>query len=200
MTVDIPTDVRGPASGPWLPGVQLSPADRDAPSGWYKRALGVETLNRRLNVIHLPSDRLSSTERTDIERLTVSQDLPRMAAVWSVIVKAGQHVVVHVGIVYRDIQVGDTRVAIGGLRHIVWADGLGDQEYGGAVLASAASFVGQWLWAPFLVVICAPAEARPLQALGWRVSTEPLTAETAAAAERLVGRNAVSLPCQGEAA
>jgi hypothetical protein len=183
----------------WLPGVQLSAADHDGPDGWYQRAVSVDATDNRLHVMHLPASRLSPSERTAIERLTCQGEPVRTPPTWSVMVKVDNHVVAYTGISYRVIQVGHTQVPVGGLSPVMIAEGFRGRGYAGAVLASAVSFIGIKLWAPFALTLCTPEQAGFYESLGWQISAEPVVVGPPSTAKPMVDCVAVSLASQGSA-
>ncbi|MDQ3809049.1 MAG: GNAT family N-acetyltransferase [Chloroflexota bacterium] len=178
------------------------------PRGWYQHALASEAAQSKINVLRVPVAHLSAGERADMDILTCrsgseSDHAPlalaeSSSAKWSVMVKAGERVVAHTGIVYRVIFVGDLRVAVGGITSVMTLPEFRGRGYAGAVLSSAAAFAGVWLWAPFLMVLCEREYAAFYEALGWNVLQVPISFEHTAGHAELEDRVAVVLACQGD--
>jgi GNAT superfamily N-acetyltransferase len=199
-------EVRTPAVR-WLPAVDPRSVSRDDPHGWYQHALAVESASAAKQVIRLADCHLSPSERDAARTLTpdpavrneVDADVVS-AMTWSVLAKSDQRVVTHAGILYRVIRVGDVRVPVGGLSRVMTLPEARGRGYARAVVASAAAFVGMWLWAPFALVLCAPECTAFYQALGWRTTNAPIACEQSGRQPALLNRVAMVLPCQGDAA
>src|SRR5690348_2258119 len=102
----------------WLKAVPTSAADRNHPAAWYQQALAVDSATSATHVARLATKNLSARERAETRILTRhpldGMDTAGLALVahpelkyawatptWSVLVKAGDRVVTHAGIVYR---------------------------------------------------------------------------------------------------
>src|SRR5919198_1684591 len=189
----------------WLAAMAPTTASRDDPHGWYQHALAVDSGSGAKHVIRLAVAQLSASERDETQTLTpdppiaIDADADAVAAMtWSVMAKLDQGVVTHTGILYRVIQVGDLRVPVGGLSGVMTLPDWRGRGYARAVVASAAAFVGVWLWAPFAVVLCSLECTAFYESLGWRKANAPISCEQPGGRQELVNRVAMVLPCQGE--
>ncbi len=118
---------------------------------------------------------------------------------WAVLVKAEQRVVSHAGILYRVVEVGGQRVAVGGVCGVMTVPDWQGRGYARAVLKKAEAFVAVWLWAPFVLAICPRENASFYRSLGWQVAEAPITCEQPGGRVSLTDEVAVVLPCQGPA-
>jgi GNAT superfamily N-acetyltransferase len=180
----------------WRPGAQLSAEAVIDPGGWFQRARRAEQ-HIRPRVVHLPADRLSVAERSDIAVLRGGRAPTQTPPTWSVMVKAGSHVVAHADIGYRVIQIGQARMPVGAISQVAIGEAYRGRGYGRSILASTVSFVGVWLWAPFAVVICPRADASFYTHLGWSIrDTSAPPGDLSNSADLVV----VSIRCQDAAA
>ena len=116
---------------------------------------------------------------------------------WTVLVKAGGHVVSQAGILYRVVRVGDQRVVVGGIGGVMTLPGWRGRGYARAVLTKAAAFVRDRLGASFLAVIC-PAESADLyRALGWQGVDAPISCDQPGERVTLTNELMLVWPCQG---
>ena len=185
----------------WLTSVSHTPVEEADPSGWYQQALRVGNgVTPGVNVLQLAETNLSARERSDLKAFTDDR-YTSAAPSWSIMVKVDQRVVTHAGMLYRVIQVGDTRVPVGGLSTVMTLPESRGHGYARAVLAKAAAFVGVWLWAPFAVVLCPRGETGFYKHLGWRVAANaPVWCDQPGGRVQLTEEVAVYLSCQGDAA
>jgi len=72
-------------------------------------------------------------------------------SVWCVLVKTEQRVVSHAGILYRVVQVGERRLAVGGIGSVMTLPDWRGRGYARAALKKAQAFVAVWLWLPSLL-------------------------------------------------
>jgi len=198
----------------WLTAVPPTAACKSDPQGWYQHALAVDTANAGTHVLRLAVANLSPAEREAVRALSpippvevgaraalalaADQD-PSEAITWSVIAKADEQVVSSAGILYRVIQVGDLRVAVGGMSGVMTLPEWRGRGYARAVVASVAAFVGVMLWAPFVLAICPPQSAAFYERIGWRTVDAPIWCEQPTGRRQLVHLVAVVLPSQGAA-
>src|SRR5579859_5728689 len=146
----------------WVPGIDPTSVSRHDRTNWYGRALAVDSASSAKHVIRLAVSQLSATERDAIrglmpgcERQTEANAGSSSPMMWSVLAEPDQHVVSHMGILYRVIRVGDVMVPVGALSTVTTVAAARGRGYARAVVASATAFVGVWLWAPFAMVLCA---------------------------------------------
>jgi len=120
-------------------------------------------------------------------------------SVWCVLVKTEQRVVSHAGILYRVVQVGERRLAVGGIGSVMT---LPDWRWA-RVCASgpeeSPGLRGSLAVAPFALAICPRDQAAFYRHLGWEVSDAPITCEQPGGRVTLAHEVAVVLPCQGDA-
>jgi GNAT superfamily N-acetyltransferase len=211
----------GPTSGAlgpeWLTSVRHTPVEKANPDGWYQHALTANGPVTGPNVVQLAETNLSPRERAEVKaftRHTLERSDPHVhpfalpadryttsAPSWSVMVKADQQVVTHAGILYRVIQVGDTRVPVGAMSGVITLNEWRGRGYARAVLAKAAAFVAIWLWAPFALVICPREDTAFYTKLGWHVANDaPIWCDQPGGRVALTEEVAVYLSCQGDAA
>ena len=157
------------------------------------------TLLAPANLLHLPMAHLSAAERAEIQTLTCHPQPGWSPSAWAVIVKVDRHVVTHVGVLYRVIHVGETRLAVGGFTQVMTLDDWRGRGYARASLDSASEFVRVWLAAPFALVICPTAAAAFYQRSGWEVHDAPITAEQAGQSTIMHDQVAATLACQSGA-
>jgi GNAT superfamily N-acetyltransferase len=199
----------------WLAAVPTTPADKSDPNGWYQRTLSADAATRAVNVLSLAMGSLSPRERAETHtfaRHTLEPMDPHLrpfalpadrytwaAPTWSVMVKADQRVVTHVGILYRVIKVGEIRVPVGGITSVMTQSGWRGRGYARAALARATAFAAVWLWAPFALTICPRKDTGFYEMLGWRVAEAPIWCQQPRGRVRLEDEVGVFLPCQGDA-
>ena len=201
----------------WLPAVSTSQEALDDRQGWYQRTLATEMrTTTAINVIHLAVNNLSSEEREQTSaftRHTLGTSLDRVrpfslpadtytwsGPTWSAIVKQDGRVVTHVGILYRIVQVGALRVAVGGIGGVMTLSDWRGRGSARAALASATAFVGTQLWAPFALIICPKVDVGFYLHLGWSVADGAILCDQPGGQVALPHEGAVVLPCQGDAA
>jgi GNAT superfamily N-acetyltransferase len=190
----------------WLPALDPTCVSRNNPASWYRRALAVDSASAAKHIIRLPECHLSATERDAIRTLKLdgqswSDADPDVtsAMTWWVMAKPDQRVVSQIGILYRVIRVGNTRLPVAGLSAVTTLAEARGRGYARAVVASATAFAGVWLWAPFALVLCAADACSFYERLGWRNLNEPIWCERSGRQQQLFDRAAMVLPCQGEA-
>ena len=213
-TVD--TDAIPTPATQWLPAVSTSRKAQDDPQGWYQRMLAAEVqAYAGVRVIQLATQNLSAGEReqtSTFTRHTLQGGLDRVrplslpadtytwtAPTWSAMVKAHERVVTHAGIIYRVIQVGAMRMAVGGIGGVMTLSEWRGRGYARAALAGATAFVGRQLWAPFALIICPKGDVGFYEHLGWSVAEGAVQCEQPGGRVTLPREVAVFLPCQGDA-
>ena len=115
------------------------------------------------------------------------------------LIKSGQRVVAHAGIIYRVIQVDQLRIPVAGIGGVMTLPDWRRRGYARAMLANATAFAGLQLWAPFAVVICPEEDAGFYEHLGWQVAEAPIWCEQPGGQVRLEDELALYLACQGDA-
>jgi GNAT superfamily N-acetyltransferase len=204
-----------PESADWLPGVPTDSAMKGDPQGWFQRALAVESAGGRVNVLQLAAENLSPDEHRQtlaFTRHTLDHTLGMVRPFalpadtygwtppsWSALIKSGQRVVAHAGIVYRVIEVGKLRVPVAGIGGVMTLPDWRRRGYARALLANATAFAGVQLWAPFAMVICPKEDSGFYEHLGWHVADGPIWCEQPVGRIRLQNELALSLACQGDA-
>jgi hypothetical protein len=190
----------------WMPAIDPTSVSRNDPSGWYRRALAVDSVSSAKHVIRLAVSNLSDSERDAIRTLKSDGAVRSIAdaeiaspPMWSVMAKPDQHVVSQTGILYRVIRVGDVLLPVGGLSNVMTVAQTRGHGYARAVVASATAFVGVWLWAPFALVLCVADSTGFYDRLGWRKVNEPISCNGPGGYQALTDHLAMVLPCQGEA-
>lgn len=200
----------------WLTSVKHTPVQKADPQGWYQQALIANGPTPGVHVLQLAESNLSSSERIQTRaftRHTLERTDPHIRpfalpadkyttaeTTWSVMVKADQRVVTHAGVLYRVIQIGETRVPVGAISSVITLPEWRGRGYARAVLAKAAAFVSVWLWAPYVLAICPRQESAFYEKLGWKVARAPIWCEQPGGRIELTEEVAVYLSCQGEAA
>jgi aminoglycoside 2'-N-acetyltransferase I len=204
-----------PESADWLPGVPTDSAMKGDPQGWFQRALMVDTAAARVNVLQLAVENLSPDERRQtlaFTRHTLDHTLGAVRPFalpadtyswnppsWSALIKSGQRVVAHAGIIYRVLQVGQLRVPVAGIGGVMTLPDWRRRGYARALLANATAFAALQLWAPFAMVICPKEDSSFYQHLGWQVAEAPIWCEQPGGRIRLQNELALYLACQGDA-
>ena len=190
----------------WVAGLDPTSVSRNDPAGWYGRALAVDSTSPAKHVIRLAVSHLSATERDAIHALTPDHEHRSKAdadlispMMWSVMAKPDQHVVSQTGILYRVIRVGDVLIPVGGLSSVMTLTEARGRGHARAVVASAAAFVGMWLWAPFALVLCVADAITFYEHVGFRKIDEPISFNGPGGQQLLTDRVAMVLACQGEA-
>ena len=158
----------------------LSPHERRETHLFTRHML--ERAVRRVRPLELPADSYSWS-----------------APSWSMLVKEGGHIVAHVGVVYRVIQVGNLRVPVGGICGVMTLKDWRGRGYARAALAKATAFVALQLWAPFAVVISPTEDTAFYEHVGWRVAEAPIQCEQPTGRVTLEREVALWLACQGDA-
>ena len=148
------------------------------------------------NLLHLPVAHLSAAERAEIQTLTCHPQPGWGPSTWAVLVKVDRHVVTHMGVLYRVIRIGETRMAVGGFTQVMTRDDWRGRGYARASLESAGDFVRVWLAAPFALAICPAVDAAYYQRVGWQVHDAPITAEQAGQITTMHDQVAATLVCQ----
>lgn len=206
-----------PPATRWLPAVATSREALDDRQGWYQRTLATELRTTTgINVVQLAVDNLSPAERQQTSTFTRhtlrrSVDSVRPLSLpadtyawtgptWSAMVKQDARVITHVGILYRVVQVGSLRVAVGGIGGVMTLSEWRGRGYARAALAGATAFVGTQLWAPFALAICPTDDVAFYEHLGWTVADGPVACEQSGRRVTLPHECAVVLACQGDAA
>jgi len=201
----------------WLTSVRHTPVEKADPLGWYQLALTANAVTPGVQVLQLAETNLSPRERTEVRaftRHTLERTDPHVhpfalpadrytsaAPTWSAMVKADQRVVTHAGILYRVIQVGDTRVPVGAITSVMTLTEWRGRGYARAVMGKAVAFVAMCLWAPYALVICPRADTGFYEQLGWRVAQKAaIWCDQPGGRVELTGEVAVYLSCQGDAA
>lgn len=200
-----------PESTHWLAGMPTS-ARKDDPRGWFPRALAVDAAATEVNVLQLAVENLSPDERRQtlaFTRHTLDHTVGTIRPLslpadtyswtppsWSVLIKSGQRVVAHAGIIYRIIQVDHLRVPVAGIGGVMTLPDWRRRGYARAMLANATAFAGLQLWAPFAVVICPKEDAGFYEHLGWQVAEAPIWCEQHSGQVRLEDELALYLACQ----
>jgi GNAT superfamily N-acetyltransferase len=202
----------------WLTSVKHTSVEKENPEGWYQRALTANGPTPGATVLQLAETNLSPRERAETRaftRHTLERTDPHVhpfalpadrytfaAPTWSVMVKADQRVVTHAGILYRVIQIGETRVPVGAISSVMTLPEWRGRGYARAVLAKAAAFVAVWLWAPFALAICPREDTAFYEQLGWHVAQReaPIWCDQPGGRVALAEEVAVYLSCQGDAA
>jgi GNAT superfamily N-acetyltransferase len=182
----------------WLTAVRHTPVQKADPQGWYQQALTTNGVTAGPTIVQLAETNLSPGERAE---LTAFASPARVAPTWSVMVKADQQVVTHAGVLYRVIQVGDTRVPVGALTGVMTLADWRGRGYARAVLTKAVAFVAVWLWAPFALTICLPQDAAFYKKIGWHAVNKdvPIWCDQPGGRVALAEEVAMYLSCQGEA-
>jgi hypothetical protein len=204
-----------PMAVPWLPAVSTSREALAEPHGWYQRALATETRVRsQVNVMHLAAGSLSFDERREVAaftRHTLERNAERVRPFglpadsyswtrpsWSSLVKREQHIVSHVGIIYRVVQVGELRVPVGGIAGWMTLAAWRRHGFARAALESATAFIGTQLWAPFALAICPKEDTAFYEHLGWTVARGAIWCEQSCGPVALQSEVALVRACQGE--
>jgi GNAT superfamily N-acetyltransferase len=154
------------------------------------------TVLARADLMHLPVVRLSAAERAEIQALGCHPQPAWSPADWAVMVKVDRHVVTYMGILYRVIRVGETRMVVGGFTQVITLEDWRGRGYARASLESASDFVRTMLAAPFALVICPPVATTFYEHLGWQVHDAPITAELSGRSTIMHGQVAATLHCQ----
>lgn len=198
----------------WMPGVPTSEVNDDR-RGWVQRALAVDAAPAAVNVSQFAVENLSPDERRQTQAFTrhaldhtvgtvrpfalPADTYSWTAPSWSALIKSGQRVIGHAGIIYRVIQAGQLRVPVAGIGGVMTLPDWRRRGYARAMLAKATAFAALQLWAPFAVVICPKEDSGFYQHLGWRVADAPIWCEQPNGQVRLQDEIALYLACQGDA-
>ena len=210
----IRTKTRTPHNAHWLSGVPTDSAVKGDPQGWFQRVLAVDTARAHVNVLQFAVENLSPDERRQtlaFTRHTLDHTLGTVRPFalpadtyswtppsWSALIKSGQRVVAHTGIIYRVIQVGQLRVPVAGIAGVMTLPDWRRRGYARAMLANATAFAALQLWAPFALVICPKEESAFYQHLGWHIAEATILCEQPGGQVSLEREVAVYLACQGD--
>lgn len=103
-----------------------------------------------------------------------SDDLGWSDCEWFALGVLDGQIVSVVGILYREVLVGEQKVAVGGIGGVATHPDYQQRGYAGQLLERSAQFLREELKVPFGLLVCAPKRIHYYGRFGWQVMNAPM--------------------------